>query len=320
MIKNSKHIITAFFIFACHACGEILPEAELSVLVLDEEKLPILDAKLVTWFPEIYGAGSSAKGKTPSDLTDAEGRASVNETTAGSVSFSVRKEGYYYTGGGKIDFMGMRAKGEALRAEKTLIMKKIGNPIPLYARPLRYVKIPQLNAPFGFDLEVGDWVAPHGKGKTVDMIFQISGTHKSYREHDLKLEISFPNEGDGLVEFEGSFEVGSALRSDHLAPESGYMPSLVFRRKALYEQKSSQWLNDSKSGSNYYLRTRTELDEKGNVVRANYGKIYGNFDFLDYINVEAYYFNPVVNDRNIEFDTKRNLANPSKSFEKILMP
>lgn len=152
------------------------------------------------------------------------------------------------------------------------------------------------------------------------MIFQISGTLKSSREHDLRLEISFPNEGDGLVIFEGAYEVGSALRSDHLAPESGYKPSLVLRRKALYEQKSSQWLNDSKPGSNYYLRTRTKLDEKGNVIRANYGKIYGNFEFLDFIKAEAYYFNPTVNDRNIEFDTKRNLANPSKSFEKVLMP
>jgi hypothetical protein len=320
MIKNTKYIIAAFFIFFCHACGELLPEAELGVLVLDEEKFPISNAKLVTWFPEIYGAGSSAKGKTPSDLTNAEGRASVKETTAGSVSFSVRKEGYYYTGGGKIDFIGMHAKGKALKAERTLIMKKIKNPIPLYARQLRHVKIPSLNAPFGFDLEIGDWVTPHGEGKTTDMIFQIRGTHESYREYDLTLEVSFPNEGDGLVMFEGAYEVGSALRSDHLAPKTGYQPTLVLKKKALYEQKSSQWLNDSKSGSNYYLRTRTELDEKGDVIRANYGKIYGNFDFLDFIKAEAYYFNPTVNDRNVEFDTKRNLANPSKSFEKVLMP
>ena len=219
-----------------------------------------------------------------------------------------------------MDFPSLLQKGEALQADRRVVLKKIKNPVPLYARKLQHIKIPGLNAPFGFDLEVGDWVAPHGEGKATDMIFQISGTHESYREYDLTLEVSFPNEGDGLVLFEGAYEMGSALRSDHLAPESGYKPTLVLKKKALYEQKSSQWVNDSKPGSNYYFRIRTKLDEKGNVIRANYGKIYGNLDFLDFIKAEAYYFNPAVNDRNIEFDTKRNLAEPKNSREQIRMP
>lgn len=297
-----------------------MPEAEIAAHIIDEEGRPIQGAEVGAWFPQIYGAGASAKGLSVRKTTDDMGNANLRETTSGSVGFGVKKNGYYKSVSKMIDFMGMQARGEELKVERTLIMKEIKNPVPLYARQLRHVKIPDLNAPFGFDLEVGDWVAPHGEGKTTDMIFKISGTHESYREYDLTLEVSFPNEGDGLIEFAGAYEVGSALRSDHLAPESGYKPTLVLRKKALYEQKSSQWLNDSKPGSNYYLRTRTRLDENGNVVRANYGKIYGNFDFLDFINAEAYYFNPTVNDRNLEFDTKRNLAKPEKSFEHVRMP
>ena len=96
------------------------------------------------------------------------------------------------------------------------------------------------------------------------------------------------------MEFEGSRNVGSQLRSDHLAPETGYQPRLTLRKKALYEQKSSEWLNESKGGSNYYLRIRTALDENGNVITANYGKIYGNFEFLDFIQAEAVYFNQLL--------------------------
>lgn len=302
------------------ACGDPLHEAEIFVNVMNDSGKPLPGAEVVAWFPHVYGAGASPKGDSQRVIADQKGMVKLKGKTAASVSFGARMNGFYETSGGQIDFIGMINRGQAPHADRNLILKKIENPIPLYSRQLRDVKIPALNAPFGFDLEAGDWVAPHGKGKTSDMIFQINGNFTSYREHDLKLEISFPNEGDGLIEFEGSYEVGSALRSDHLAPESGYKSSLVLRRKALYEQKSSQWLNDSKPGNNYYLRLRTVLDENGNVIRANFGKIYGNFEFLDYIKAEAYYFNPIANDRNVEFDTKRNLATPLKSFDKVLMP
>jgi hypothetical protein len=321
-MKNTFLPSIFFILFSISSllCGQELPEVDIIAHVVDEKGKPIEDVEVGAWFPQTYGAGSSAKGLSIKAKTDVTGNATLTGTTSGSVGFGARKEGYYKSVSEMFNFMGMQAMGKALETNKTLIMKKIKDPIPLYARHLRHIKIPDFNAPFGFDLEAGDWVSPHGKGKITDMIFQTSGTHKNYREHDLTLEISFPNVGDGLVMFEGAFEVGSALRSDHLAPESGYKPSLVLRRKALYEQKSSQWLNDSKPGSNYYLRTRTKLDEKGSVICANYGKIYGNFEFLDFIRAEAYYFNPIGNDRNLEFDTKCNLSNPSNSFEKVLMP
>jgi hypothetical protein len=316
----SRSILTTFFSIACLSCGQDLPKAEIIAQIKDEEGKPVQEAEIGAWFPQIYGAGSSAKGLSIRAQTDADGNATLKETTAGSVGFGAQKKGYYKSVSEMFDFMGMQSRNEVLKVEKTLILKKIINPIPLYARQLRYVKIPDFNAPFAFDLEIGDWVAPHGKGKTTDIVFQIRGNYKSYREHDIALEISFPNDGDGLIEFQGSRDLGSELRSSHLAPELGYKPSLVLKRKALYEQKSSQWLNDSKPGSNYYLRLRTKLDEKKNVIQANYGKIYGNFEFLDFIKAEAYYFNPTVNDRNIEFDTKNNLATPLKATEKVSMP
>lgn len=317
---NALAVIAVVLQLSLVACGADMPEAKLTVRVTDSSGELLADAEAGAFFPHVYGAGSPVKGDSVKVRTNIDGVAVLNGKFAGTVGGGVEAKGFYRTQFEEIDFPDMLNRGEALQAERTVILKEIKNPIPLYARQLRHVKIPDFNAPFGFDLEAGDWVAPHGKGKITDMIFQISGTHKSYREHDLTLEISFPNEGDGLVMFEGAYEVGSAFRSDHLAPESGYKPSLVVRRKALYEQKSSQWLNDSKPGSNYYLRTRTKLDEKGNVIRANYGKIYGNFEFLDFIKTEACYFNPIVNDRNVEFDTKRNLAEPKTPREQVRMP
>lgn len=302
------------------ACGMLLPTAELSVTVSDEANKPVANAEVVAWFPHIYGAGASPKGESVQVPTERNGRVVLKGKTAGSVSFGARKEGYYETSGGKIDFPGMHQRGEPLKAEREVVLKAIRNPIPMYARPFKEMKLPALNAPFGFDLEVGDWVAPHGAGRTADIIFEVSGRYASYRDHDLTLNVTFPNEGDGLVEFEGSPNVGSQLRSGHLAPENGYRPGLTLRKKALYEQKSSEWLNESKPGSNYYLRVRTVLDDDGKVVSANYGKIYGNIEFLDFVQAEAVYFNPTANDRNIEFDTRQNLAEPKSFREQVRMP
>ena len=36
-------------------------------------------------------------------------------------------------------------------------------------------KIPVTNTPCGYDLMVGDWVVPYGKGKIGDFVFNING-------------------------------------------------------------------------------------------------------------------------------------------------
>jgi hypothetical protein len=64
----------------------------------------------------------------------------------------------------------------------------------------------------------------------------------------------------------------------------------------------------------YYFRVRTKVDDRGNIVSAHYGKIYG--DFMQF----AYYYNPTPNDRNIEFDPKQNLLGGLQSFESVSAP
>ncbi len=56
------------------------------------------------------------------------------------------------------------------------------------------------------------------------------------------------------------------------------------------------------------------MDERGNIVSAHYGKIYG--DFMQF----SYYLNPTPNDRNVEFDPKQNLLKNLKSDEGVSAP
>lgn len=305
----------------------VMPEVEVVARVIDQDGNPVHGAEVVAWFPHVYGAGATPKGESKQVQTNAEGNVLLNALTAGPVSFGARKAGYYESGGGQIDFMQMREEGKPLKAEREVVLKKIMNPIPLVARQFPELVVPRENDPCGFDFEVGDWVTPRGKGKHADIIFNITGNYTSYKEFDAALEITFPNEGDGLARFEGEQNIGSELNSGYHAPESEYMPELKLAKRAAAGQTTSQWLEESKPGSNYYFRVRTVLDDKGKVVSAHYGKIYGRFEFGRYKKAESlflksgtYYFNPTANDRNVEFDRSKNLATDVTASKKVTVP
>lgn len=305
----------------------VMPDVELHVRVIETNGSPVAGAQAGAFFPHVYGAGASVKGESKKALTDDEGKATLLARTASSVGGGAQKDGYYRTQFEEADFMQMREDGKPLKAEREIVLKKIMNPIPLVARQFPELIVPRENEPYGFDFEVGDWVAPRGRGKHTDIIFNITGNYTSYKEFDAVLEIAFPNEGDGLVRFDGEQNIGSELISDYHAPETGYIPSLKLSKRAAAGQTTSQWLEESKPGSNYYFRVRTVLDDKRNVVTAHYGKLYGRFEFGRYKKAESLYiksgtsyFNPTANDRNVEFDRNRNLAADLSASKKVTLP
>ena len=118
--------------------------------------------------------------------------------------------------------------------------------------------------------------------------------------------------------------VGSSFISDYLAPKSGYLSSL--ERKAVWGKARSlpgywEHLNGLERKA-YYFRIRTKTDASGKIVAAHYGKIYGPLTLVPVLknqnaskrsieanlSISEVYFNPTPNDRNIEFDTKRNIT------------
>lgn len=118
----------------------------------------------------------------------------------------------------------------------------------------------------------------------------------------------------------------SAASAADLCCEAGFYRQ-IFTLPAAAGQTTSQWLEESKPGSNYYFRVRTVLDDKGKVVSTHYGKIYGRFEFGRYKKAESlylksgiYYFNPTANDRNVEFDRSKNLATDVTASKKVTVP
>jgi len=239
------------------------------------------------------------------------------------LGIQAEKEGYYTTriGYGLTPYW--NANPANWNPMITLVLKKIGKPIPMYAKwinsePSVFKKTGRPPIAFtnslGYDLMAGDWVVPCGKGQATDLVVTEAFDKKSVSDYDYKLTISFPNIGDGIQEFAvPDAEKGSGLRSPHEAPADGYQPRLV---RENFHHPGQAGKSDYDENRNYFFRVRTVLDSNGNVKSALYGKIYGDPMMMNF----RYYLNPTPNDPNMEFDSKRNLLGGLKVGEGVSAP
>ena len=166
---------------------------------------------------------------------------------------------------------------------------------------------------------VGDWVAPHGKGKSSDLIFTLKELvpfNGSTQPFDYVLVVTFANEGDGI---RSVLAENSALRTPRYAPEGGYEPKFEKQMAIFTEGKPMKY--DMREDQNYFFRVRTVLDEQGRIKSALYGKISGDIKFgVNRVLRFNYYLNPTSLDRNLEFDPQRNLFTRLRSLEEINEP
>jgi hypothetical protein len=245
--------------------------------------------------------------------TSENGQAYAEGRCDSMLGFGCMAEGYYESGG-SVSFTGRSGdRWEPWNSKVPVVMRKRVNPIPLYVRAGQIITIPVLNEAVGFDMEKGDWVAPHGKGVHADMLFKGRRSYVDRSNFEAEVDVMFARPEDGIQEV--PVLRGSALKVAHLAPESGYKPVLKkWNRMKLEKGGDSNVVVEN--GPCFVFRTRTVTREDGTIIRANYGKIHGDIH-VNPIGVPTiamqftYYFNPNVNDRNLEFDTKRNLAGDS---------
>lgn len=235
--------------------------------------------------------------------------------TIGDVGIEATKDGFYSTYTEYHFRTREKGKWQPWKAEVTLVLRKIENPVPMYARNAHVspITVPELRKEIGFDLIEFDWVSPNGKGKHVDFIFKLNSTYKSEVDFDSKLELTFPNKFDGIKLVKEDRTVGSALKLPRMAPESGYQDKLIRSRSRL-PGKSGE--DDQKEENNYIFRIRSE-EKNGKLVRAMYGKIHGDI----YIHPPTsmyfkYYLNPDYT-RNLEFNPQHNLFGNIPRGERI---
>jgi hypothetical protein len=297
---------------------------EVKVRVVDETGAPVVGAKTAIYFV------NSIHDDKRDGVTDENGIFAARGKGTNSVGCIVTKDGHY------------PARVEGLSRDENhdvgVVLPRILNPVPLYAwssRGGKSVIIPVQNEWVGFDFEAADWVAPRGKGKTADILFRFRNEFKGWSESrktlderieihkalfdrlhqewtmekfkevhgkwDGVLEISFPNEGDGIFE-EKRFLAYNTMKLPHRAPTDGYVPTWR------YEVEDYKY-TPIPTNFGFFMRTRVKRDPQGKVISANYAKTIGGFNVSPsngLINF-TYYFNPVTNDQNLEFDPKKNL-------------
>ena len=196
------------------------------------------------------------------------------------------------------------------------------------------IKSPIANGRYGFDLQVFDWLPPHGKGKIADFYYVRErlddARDKRFAkrgESDFFLfkngEPGYPKLGDviGRIEFDehcGAYigrQTGCASFPSvyHADPNREYLRSFPISIRG--NGGHTIWLEEGdviKGGEYMVIRSRVKCDEHGNIVSANYSKILGSMGLTGRVGVEESVFNPCPNDTNLEFDPKRNLYQGKK--------
>lgn len=339
-MKNSVNKLVFVLCSTALFSGPLMGQAyrDITLKVVNEDAKPISGATAAISF--LQGRDRDRH----EGMTNEDGKYSASGMSIVGVRVSAKAENHYAASlHHSPDFKRPRGKDEL-----TLVLPTIREPVSLFSCRVHYLQFPAQNEWLGYDFAAGDWVAPHGEGEEADIRFrfrteftgyagsgekleramEISKTlaqraGKEFSEEEFRksaghwegtLELSFPGEKEGLIEVVDRFWPHSELKLPHRAPESGYSPT---RRYEAHTRGPR--MDDPDVG--YFLRTRVQLDAKGDIVSAHYAKIYGDFRFDPRGAVSfTYYFNPTPNDRNLEFDPKRNLFPKDRDGTNNLSP
>lgn len=183
----------------------------------------------------------------------------------------------------------------------------------------------------GLDLQVGEPVAPWGKGKIADIRIKNDGERigwahdeaqiERYRRDDIHrllsdfefnsiygrfqgvTELAFESPGAGIMR-SPAFWPYAQIKMPPLAPAEGYADRLRLEYDTrVYPSTQLQF-------TGFYLRVRTKLGSDGKVASARYAKIQGRIASGHGWVSFRYYYNPVADDRRLVFDPERNLLKP----------
>lgn len=282
-----------------------LPTAKYTLKVLDESGMPIQGANASISFMQPKSTGWGGETNFVSGDTDITGIYTGQGETEQYGVYGAGAKGFYDT---SLKYNGLKSVSGVIGFRRwqpwnptlEVVLKKIKNPIAMYVYDTDWIELPKKGGFIGYDLIKQDWLIPHGKGITADFSLRIISDMRADFDYDIDFEIAFSSELDGIQPFDTKSNDGSELKSDHLAPETNYNNNY---RNKFYRKPNTLVIDPIKEGRNYYFRTRCDDD----LESCLYGKIYGDIDFSSESVRFTYYLNPTPGDRNVEFDTKKNL-------------
>jgi len=274
MKTNTLLLLTVISVSSTLAMGKA-PKAKMTARVVDAENGESISSAVVrTRFLVKEHWGKADEYEERKRETDMDGTC-VLEGVDHSFGHGGRAtlEGFY-TSHFKIPYTGksqMLNRWEPWNPTVEVKMRSKKSPVSMIQRRVESLKIPAWAELLGFDLEKGDWVVPHGKGKHPDFFVNMQRRFEHSSDYDAVAEISFPNEGDGIQLYAVPEEFNfSSYKFPYLAPTNSYQAELILERHAtLRETKCSL---DPKTDK-YIFRVRTKTDDTGNVISACDGRM-----------------------------------------------
>ena len=333
-MKNTELITLLVSMVVSHGLAQ---ELAFKVKVFDAEThLPLTNATVRAGFQHrTYSWTEGVKSNPKFAKTSADGIAEFRgDSNCGEVWCTVKDQTEYYKPqpvilyGDKGECKGVAVSMIRLFVPEKwvvtndvrMVMRKIGNPIPLCAKRVKRWKedglYPAGMNTVAYDLMKGDWLPPLGKGEHADIelvhrrmergegcLYKGSKVKKIWRD---EVEMRFTGEGNGLVGYVSDPSETLRIRT---APESGYRPThLIWAEK----DRNLRYHSSEDHNLSFAFRIRTRRNERGEIVEAFYGKIYRNPKLLGGGGYPlngfemVYYLNPTSLDRNLEWDRKNN--------------
>lgn len=265
----------------------------IDLLVTDDKGIAVAGAMVETGF--YYGGGDRTGRTDTNGLFRFVGRA------VSPLRCEVRKQAYYATFGEL-----WRGPTPDQMVPPTnryrVVLKKTVDPVPMLHHEIDRV-VPAIDQEVGFDLQRGDWVAPHGKGVSTDVLVVAHYVTPHAMLYEKRLTMRFSHSGDGIRDCRSAVGSSSKLVSElpvpQVAPEDGYRNEMVQIQK---RAEGVDPVDTARSSGAHVFRVRSVTDARGQIVQANYGWIVWGFEMGG---AEpgfrfGYYFNPNPASRSLE--------------------
>jgi len=287
------------------------PVAKVTIRTVDDAGNPIADSSVSVSFEQLNNPN---KKTLVSGTTDQFGLFTASSRTSGFTVIQAEKSGYYAS---RLKWQpdGGDQNGKHLPWNPTInvTVRKIVNPTPLLTKNVELRGVSNV-AKASFDVVVGDWVQPHGRGVTGDLLFEWNGNWRSVDDREASLTLRFTSAGDGILERQLTPLIEGEFRLPHEAPSEGYQDQKnwreVFKNPPVVPIRIEH--SDVRKDIGYFFKVRTIPNEPAGGVGPLYGKIEGDIAFFGAGRRGSglrfkYYLNPTPNDRNLEYDGTNNL-------------
>jgi hypothetical protein len=187
--------------------------SKVTIKVIDEEGKPVESASIRVGYTVLSWGDTNGKSFSVDGYSDANGYFSASANASGKIGYTIKKGGYYDSHSW-FRFQEIKnGKWEPWNPELPVVIRKIVNPVSMYARDTIFsrIEIPILEKAVGFDLIDFDWVAPYGKGTHADFIFTADSRVVKNDDFDCTLTITFSNKFDGIQLYKEDRSNGSSL-------------------------------------------------------------------------------------------------------------